>query len=61
VHVAAVLFYLIYKRENLIAGMLHGRRAFPADAAPKVSFGSLSRLIGGALLAAVVVWVVARG
>ena len=29
-HVAAVLFYLVYKRENLIAGMFHGRRAFPS-------------------------------
>lgn len=59
-HVAAVLFYLVYKRENLVAGMLHGRRAFPADAAPQVNFASPRRLVGGAVLAALVVWVVAR-
>lgn len=59
-HVAAVFFYLLCRRENLIADMLHGRRAFPADAAPQVSFGSMSRLIAGAALAGLVVWVAAR-
>jgi len=59
-HVAAVLFYLLYRRENLIAGMLHGRREFPPDAAPDVNFGSVSRLLGGAVLAGLVVWGVAR-
>jgi cytochrome b len=59
-HVAAVLFYLVYKRENLIAGMVHGRRAFPAGAAPQVTFVSMSRLIAGAALAGLVVWGVAR-
>jgi hypothetical protein len=58
--VAAVLFYLLYRRENLIAGMLHGRREFPADAAPDVNFASLSRLLGGAALAGLVVWAVTR-
>jgi cytochrome b len=59
-HVSAVLFYLFYRRENLIAAMLHGRREFPAGAAPHVSFGSLTRMLGGAVLAGLVVWGVAR-
>ena len=59
-HVAAVLFYLVYKRQNLISGMLHGRRAFPAGAAPQVTFASMSRLLAGAALAGLVVWGVTR-
>ncbi len=30
-HVAAVLFYLVYKRTNLISPMITGRRRFPED------------------------------
>lgn len=60
-HVAAVLFYLLYKRENLIASMLHGRRTYPAEVAPRVTFVSVARLIVGVVLAALVVWAVASG
>jgi cytochrome b len=59
-HVAAVLFYLLYKRENLIATMLHGRRAYPNEVAPQVTFVSVTRMLCGIVLAAVVVWMVAR-
>ena len=30
-HVSAVIFYLVYKRQNLIRPMITGRRDFPAD------------------------------
>jgi cytochrome b len=32
VHVAAVLFYLVAKRENLVRPMVHGRKAWQGDA-----------------------------
>lgn len=32
VHVAAVLFYLVAKRENLVRPMVHGRKAWESDA-----------------------------
>ena len=38
-HVAAVLYYLFFRKENLVATMFHGQRAFPdaqtPDAAPR--------------------------
>jgi cytochrome b len=60
-HVAAVLFYLLVKRDNLITAMLHGRRVFPAANPPTVTFASWPRLFGGIVLAALVVWAVMRG
>jgi cytochrome b len=59
-HIAAVLFYLLYKRDNLIASMLHGRRAFPVEAAPAITRGSVVRLLSGVVLAALIVWAVTR-
>jgi hypothetical protein len=60
-HVAAVLFYLIFKRDNLIAAMIHGRRAFPKEQSPQLRFASWPRLLAGVIIAAVVVWLIARG
>jgi len=60
-HIAAVLFYLIYKRDNLIAAMIHGRRRVSHRESAAPSFASLPRLVVGVILAGVVVWVVARG
>lgn len=34
-HVAVILFYLLYKRENLTAGMLHGRVSLDDDSPDK--------------------------
>jgi cytochrome b len=61
VHVAAVLFYLIFKRDNLIAAMIHGRRTFPAGHAPQPRFASWPRLLVGAVIASLIVWAIARG
>lgn len=60
-HVAAVLFYLLYKRDNLIAAMIHGKRKVAADVSAAPAFASLPRLIIGLVLAGFVVWIVARG
>jgi cytochrome b len=59
-HVAAVLFYLVRRRENLIAAMLHGRRELPATIEPLVTFASTARLVSGIVLAALIVWAVMR-
>ena len=59
-HVAAVLFYLLFKRQNLIAPMVHGRREYSSEAAPEVEFASLRRLLAGAAMAGLVVWLVAK-
>ena len=60
-HVAAVLFYLLYKKENLIATMLHGMRAFPEGQAASVRTASWFRLIVGVVLAGLLTWVITRG
>ena len=59
-HVAAVLFYLFYKKENLIAAMLHGKRAFPGGQPASVTTASWLRFVVGVLLAGLLTWMVSR-
>jgi cytochrome b len=57
-HIAAVLYYVLYKKESLIAAMLHGKRALQ-DGQP-VKSASLPRLLTGIVLAAALTWMVSR-
>jgi len=59
-HVAAVLFHLLFKRQNLIAAMIHGRRSYPAAAAPEIEYASLRRVVAGIAVAGIIVWLVAK-
>jgi cytochrome b len=59
VHVAAIAFYLIYKRSNLIAPMISGRRLFAVD--PALRFAPLWRALLAALVAGAVTWWVMTG
>jgi hypothetical protein len=59
IHVAAVLFYLVYKRTNLILPMITGTRVLPAD--PGLAGAPLWRLLVGAALAAALAWFMAKG
>jgi len=56
-HVAAVLFYVVYKKENLITAMLHGKREH-FQLLPAVT--SATRLLVGIVLAAALTWMIAR-
>jgi cytochrome b len=58
-HVAAVVFYLTYKRANLIAAMVTGRQAFAED--PKLAFAPAWRAALAAVAAGFIAWFVARG
>jgi cytochrome b len=58
-HVAAVVFYLTYKRANLIAAMVTGRQAFAED--PKLAFAPAWRAALAAVAAGLIAWCVARG
>ena len=60
-HIGAVVFYLLFRRQNLIASMIHGRRALPAGATERLSSASLPRFILGVALAGIIVWAIARG
>lgn len=58
-HVAAVLFYLFYKRTNLIRPMVTGWRTFPQD--PGLAGAPAWRLVVGVVLAAAIAWFVSKG
>lgn len=58
-HVAAVFFYLIYKRENLITPMITGRRQWPAWHAEPLA-GNLATAAVIALIAAAAVYLLVR-
>lgn len=59
VHVAAVIFYLAYKRQNLIGPMITGKRTFTAD--PRLRFAPWWSLWLGVIVATGLVWLVAKG
>lgn len=58
-HVAAVLFYWVWKRTNLIGPMITGKRTFPED--PGLAGAPWWRLILGVVLAAGLAWFVSKG
>ncbi|MBU1375186.1 MAG: cytochrome b/b6 domain-containing protein [Alphaproteobacteria bacterium] len=58
-HVAAVLFYWLWKRTNLIGAMITGRRTLPSD--PGLAGAPVWRLIAGVVLAAAIAWVLSKG
>lgn len=61
-HIAAILFYLYKKRENLIKPMLHGDKMLPADT-PASTDTSTTRALAVAILAvcaAAVYWLVSQ-
>jgi cytochrome b len=60
-HLAAIVFYLLYKRDNLIAPMITGYRRPAAGSSNEVVFASWGKALVGVALAVVVTWGVARG
>lgn len=60
IHVLAILFYLIVKRDNLVGPMITGRKSFgePVEAPRMASFANA--LVGIALSAAIT-WAVSKG
>ncbi|MDI1363326.1 MAG: cytochrome b/b6 domain-containing protein [bacterium] len=58
-HVAAVVFYLAYKRSNLVGPMITGRRVFDRD--PELRFAPLWRAAPVAILAGLLAWWISTG
>jgi cytochrome b len=56
-HVAAVLYYLLARRRNLIGAMVHGARESPLPQ-ESVQFAGAARLWAGVALAATLAWVI---
>jgi cytochrome b len=59
VHIVAVLFYVIVKKQNLITAMFHGKREYAQDL-PAVVNASKVRLILGAIVIAALAWFITR-
>ena len=64
-HVLAAVIYLVWKRQNLIAAMLHGRKPVddvvpPGKAVPELVFASGWLALGLLIAAAVVVYFIVR-
>jgi cytochrome b len=60
IHIVAALFYLLYKRQNLIGAMITGRRRMSGEAA-EVTFAPFWRVAVGIILSVLIVWAVAKG
>jgi cytochrome b len=58
-HIAAVAWYRLVRRQKLVGAMLHGVREFPLEV-PAVKSASALRLVAGVLIAAALTWVVSR-
>jgi len=58
-HLAAIAFYLVWKRTNLIGPMITGRRMLPSD--PGLDRAPAWRLLAGVALAGAAAWFVAKG
>lgn len=58
-HIIAVFFYLLGKRQNLIGAMFSGQRSFDKAIAPMTP-GTWPKLIVGVVLAAAITWAVSK-
>ncbi|MEA3047294.1 MAG: hypothetical protein QOJ53_1626 [Sphingomonadales bacterium] len=57
-HVAAILFYLLVRRDNLIAPMLTGRRRAPAGTQPVRAAPAARPFIAAVIAAGVAIWLI---
>jgi cytochrome b len=58
-HIAAILFYLLVRRNNLIAPMLTGRRPAPAGTRPVTTAPAARLFLAAAIAAGVALWLIA--
>jgi cytochrome b len=58
-HIAAIAWYRLVKKQTLLAAMFHGTRAYPQEL-PPVQAASALRLIVGVVLAVALTWAVSR-
>lgn len=58
-HVVAVVYYLAWKRTDLITAMITGKRALPSD--PGLAVAPWWRLILGVALAGAIAWALSKG
>jgi len=59
-HIAAVIYYVFFRKQALVAAMVHGKRTFPEPQPQPMRPASVLRLLIGAVLAAGLTWWVTR-
>jgi cytochrome b len=59
-HVIAVGYYIVVRKQPLISAMVHGKRAYPEPQPPSVLPASWLRFLIGVVLAAGLTWMVTR-
>ena len=59
-HLAAIAFYAVWKRQILITAMITGKRRFIGQA-PTLKFAPVWRFVLGVLIAVAAAWLIARG
>lgn len=57
IHVMAILFYLLVKRDNLVGPMVTGRKSFDEQVEPPAMASAASFLVGVGLAAAIAWWI----
>jgi cytochrome b len=60
IHVLAILFYLVVKRDNLVGPMITGRKSFDKKVA-EPPMAPITRVLIGIILSAAIAWWVSRG
>ena len=59
-HIAVVIYYVFFRKEPLVAAMMHGKRAYPEPQPTPMRGASLPRLLIGVVLAVALTWTVTR-
>lgn len=59
-HVIAVAYYVLVKKENLVGAMIGGRRGYQSQPAEPVQFASWARIVVAVAIAAAIAWFVTR-
>jgi cytochrome b len=60
IHVLAILFYLVLKRDNLVGPMITGHKSFDRDV-EEPRRGSLANVVVGMAISAAIAWFVSNG
>lgn len=58
-HIAAIVYYGLVKKQRLLAAMFHGKREF-AEPLPAMQHASVARLLVGVTLVSLLAWLVAH-
>jgi cytochrome b len=56
-HVLAILFYLVVKRDNLVGPMVTGRKSYKQEVAPPLSARPWRAIVAAVIAAALALWV----